>query len=282
MARMKLPSGLHLEYQEEGRGEPLLLIMGTGADHTFWGAQVPALARHHRVLTYDARGVGRSDTVSPPESCTMAAMADDAAGLLAALDIPRAHISGLSLGSTVAQELALRHPQRVASLQLHGTWGRSDAWFRRMIDTLEHPIRHGDDRRAFIRTALMWILSPSFLEEEPDQVRAMEQAFLESPFPPSRDGILGHCHADKTHDALDRLGEIRCPTLVTCGEQDVQVPARYGREVAARIPGARFHLFTGPRASHLACVEMADAFNQMGLAFLEEVRRRGASSAGSA
>jgi pimeloyl-ACP methyl ester carboxylesterase len=271
MPNVSLSTGVRLHYQERGRGEALLLIMGTGADHTFWANQIPAFAGQFRVIAYDARGVGRSETVSPPESCTMAVMADDAAALLEALQIPAAHVSGLSLGSTVGQELALRHPSRVHSLQLHGTWGRSDEWFRRMIDTLEHPIRVADDRAAFIRTALMWITSPAFLREQPEQVRGLEAAFLESEHPPTRDGLLGHCHADKSHDALDRLGGITVPTLVTCGEQDIQVPERYGREVAARVPGARFHLFRGPHASHLACVEMAEEFNRIGLDFLGRV-----------
>lgn len=263
-----IQGGLRLYYQQRGEGEPLLLIMGTGADHTFWGMQVPAFSEKYRVIVYDARGVGRSQTPGPPETCTMAAMADDAAGLLAALGIPRAHISGLSLGSTVAQELALRHPQMVSSLQLHGTWGRSDDWFCRMIDTLEYPVRHQDDRRAFIRFALMWILSPSFLEHQAEQVRAMEESFVCGPFPPTRDGLLGHFHADRTHDALERLGSIRVPALVTAGECDVQVPPRYGRQVTDAIPEARWHLFRGSCASHLTCLEMAEDFNRVGLEFL--------------
>ena len=272
MPLIAINDSLDIHYQERGRGEPLLLIMGTGADHTFWGHQVPVLSEHYRVIVFDARGVGQSRSLAPPEQCTMAAMADDAAGLLAALAIDAAHISGLSLGSTVAQELALRHPGRVRSLQLHGTWARSDAWFRRMIETLEYPIRVGDDRLTFIRTALMWILSPHFLAAHPGSVREMEEAFLTGLFPPTRDGLLGHFHADKTHDALDRLDGITVPTLVTCGEQDVQVPQRYGRQVAERIPGARWHLFTGPSASHLACMEMPEAFNSLSPEFLADLK----------
>jgi len=169
------------------------------------------------------------------------------------------------LGSTVAQELALLYPAKVRTAQLHGTWGRSDEWFVRMIETLEEPVKHGD-MRAFIRYALMWITSPTFLAESKDAVRGMEEAFLGAP--PDPKGVLGHIHADKTHDALDRLGKIRCPVLVTAGEMDVQVPPRYGKAVAERIPGARFHLFKGAHASHLACVEMADEFNRLTLDWL--------------
>jgi pimeloyl-ACP methyl ester carboxylesterase len=271
MAYLTLKNGPRIFYRERGQGEPLLLIMGTGADHTFWGPQIEAFSKKYRVIVYDARGIGRSQTISPPSSCTMATMADDAAGILQALEIPRAHISGLSLGSTVAQELALRHPRRVRSLQLHGTWARSDAWFRSMIETLEYPIRESDDRGAFIRCALMWILSPCFLEEQPAQVREMVAAFVNGEDSPTRDGLLGHFHADKTHDTLDRLDQLRVPTLITCGQCDVQVPQRYGRQVAERIPGAAWHLFRGPRASHLACMEMAEEFNRVGMEFLAKV-----------
>lgn len=264
----QLANGLRIHFEEQGRGDPLLLIMGTGADRRFWSAQVPEYSRNFRTIVYDSRGVGRSTVPEDPATCSMAAMADDAAQLLDALEIPSAHISGLSLGSTVAQEMAIRHPAKVRSAQLHGTWGRSDEWFVRMIETLEEPVRHGD-MKAFIRYALMWITSPAFLSGMPEVVRQMEAAFLAEP--PHPRGVLGHIHADKTHDALDRLGRIRCPVLVTAGEQDIQVPPRYGREVADRIPGARYHLFTGPHASHLSCVEMAEEFNRVTLDWLRSL-----------
>lgn len=175
-----LPSGIRLHYEESGSGEPLLLIMGTGADRRFWGAQVPAFAAKYRTIVYDSRGVGLSTVPQDPKSCSMAVMADDAAYLLDSLGIESAHISGLSLGSTVAQEMALRHPKRVRTAQLHGTWGRSDEWFIRMIETLEEPVRHGN-LKAFIRYALMWITSPTFLAEQKEAVAGMEAAFLAEP-----------------------------------------------------------------------------------------------------
>ncbi len=90
------------------------------------------------------------------------------------------------------------------SLALHGTWGRSDEWFRRCIDTLEYPAARGD-MKAYLRFGLMWVLSPRFLADRPDEVAAIERSYVdENPFPPSADGIRGHTHADKVHDALDR------------------------------------------------------------------------------
>jgi len=265
MPKIAISTGLDMFYEEHGSGEPLLLIMGTGADHRFWSAQIPAYADRYRTIVYDSRGVGQTTVPSDPSTCSMAVMADDAAALLDALDIESAHVSGLSLGATVTEELCLRHPERVRTAQMHGAWAKSDEWFVRMIETLEHPVKHGD-MAAFIRYALMWITSPTFLATQPEAVAGMEQAFLESP--PAPAGVLGHIHADKHHDALDRLGRIACPVLVATGENDVQVPPRYGREVADAIPGAEFHLFRGPNASHLSCVEMAEEFNRFTLDWL--------------
>ncbi len=263
-----LSTGLDLYYESHGEGEPVLLLMGTGADHTFWGPQIGPYSERFRTIVIDARGTGRTTRPADPTTCTMRAMAEDALALLDALGIERAHLGGLSLGSTVAQEVALLAPERLLSLSLHGTWGRSDEWFVRAIETLEYPAARGDVH-AYLRFALMWVLSPRFLAERPDDVEQITRTYIDdNPFPPSREGILGHTNADKLHDALDRLGEIRVRTLVTAGEMDWLVPPRYGMEVARRIPGARWHLFRGDFASHCACVEMAEEWNRVTLEFL--------------
>lgn len=267
MPKIQIATGLEMFYDEHGEGEPLLLIMGTGADHRFWASQIPAYEKQYRTIVYDSRGVGQTTVPDDPETCTMALMADDAAALLDALDIESAHVSGLSLGSTVLQELCLRHPTRVRTAQMHGAWAKSDEWFIRMIETLEFPVKHGD-LATFIRYALMWITSPTFLATQPEAVAGMEQAFLDEA--PAAAGVLGHIHADKKHDALDRLNRIKCPVLVASGAMDVQVPPRYGIEVANAIPGATFHLFEGPQSSHLTCLEMADEFNEFTLNWLKQ------------
>ena len=269
MAFAQLRTGIEIYYEVEGSGEPLLLIMGTAADHTTWAAQVEAYRDHYSVITYDARGTGRSTHPEDRHSYSMRILADDASALLDHLGIGRAHISGLSLGSATAQELAINHPQQVASLQLHCTWGRSDEWFIRMIETMELAIVH-DDPATYIRIALLWVASPHFVNERPDDAAAFETGFiLDNPHPPSKHGMLGHFHADKTHDALARLNRISVPTLITSGEVDWQVPTRYGRAVQDRIPGAVMHVFAGAQSSHIAFHEMADEWNHFTLAWLD-------------
>ena len=273
MPRTTLPTGMDMYYEVEGSGPPLLLIMGTASGHETWAGQVAAYRRDFTVVTYDARGTGQSTHTPDPTAYSMASLADDAAALVRHLGLGPVHVSGLSLGSATAQELVLRHPDLVSTLQLHCTWGRSDEWFCRMIDTMEVPVAAGD-MRMYIRLAMMWVSSPHFVNERPADVEAFERGFLlDNPHPASREGILGHFHADKTHDALDRLGRIAVPTLVTSGEVDWQVPTRYGRDVHSRIPGAELHVFAGPQSSHIAFHEMAEEWNAFTLAWMREKSR---------
>ena len=156
------------------------------------------------------------------------------------------------------------------SLQLHCTWGYSDEWFCRMIDSMEFMVAN-DDFAAYIRCALMWVASPDFINNRPDDVKAFETGFiLENPHPPSKEGMMGHFWADKTHDALDRLARITVPTLITSGEMDHQVPTRYGREVHRRIPHSDLHVFGGPRSSHIAFHEMPEEWNAFTLEWMKD------------
>jgi len=271
MPVLDLPTGIRMYFEVHGeQGEPFLFLGGTGSDHHLWTGHLPALARRFRVIVPDPRGTGATTRPPDPATCTMRAMADDAAGLLDGLGLGPAHVAGLSLGSAVAMELGAARPDLVRSLHLHGAWARSDRWFVEMMEIMEHPARLGD-LRGFLRLAMPCILSRDFLNDE-EACRALERGFFdENPHPPSREGILGHLHADKTHDATPRLSRVRAPTLVATGENDIQVRPEYGREAAALIPGARFHLFRGPRASHCSCLEMPDEFLRETFAFVDAI-----------
>lgn len=265
----RLSTGISMYYESRGDGDPLVLIMGSWADHSPWDPAAEVYSRSYRVITFDQRGTGRSDRPADPESYTVAGMADDVAALLDHLEVPVCHVAGMSLGSAIAQELALRHPGRLATLQLHATWGRTDEWMRRMFESLGYLLDR-PDLEAFFRTDSMWISSASLLNEDPVALAAAERDMLSDPYGPTRVTVRGHLHADLGHDALDRLHQIHVPTLITSGELDWQVPMRYGVEVSERIDGSRFHLFKGPRASHNLFSEMADDFYGVTLEFLSD------------
>ena len=263
----ELSTGISMYYEIRGSGEPVILIMGTSADHSPWNATAEAYSSRYRVITFDQRGTGQTDRPLDPTSYTTRTMAADVSALLDYLRISVCHVSGMSLGSAVAQEVTLGDPGRVASLQLHATWGRTDEWLRRMFESLLF-LTERPDLSAYFQTDNMWISSASLLNQDPQAFTEAERAALVDPHAPTVTTLRGHLHADLNHDALDRLERIKVPTLITSGEMDWQVPTRYCVEVHERIAGSRLNVFTGPQASHNLFSEMAAEFQALTLEFV--------------
>jgi pimeloyl-ACP methyl ester carboxylesterase len=254
---------ISMYYVEAGAGESVLLIMGFGGDHLAWGLQMPAFAERYRTIAYDNRGVGQSSTPDVPYTTAM--MADDAAGLLDALGIESAHVVSVSMGGMIAQELALRHPGRVRTLQLHATYGRPDRYMTALSDVWRS-VRTTLGREEWLRTVALWLFAPATYNERPHIVELLVQNSLNNPHPQSLTGFLRQGDAVRTHDALDRLGDIRCPTLITVAEHDILVPPRFAREIAVRMPHAEFQ--TMADAGHGYMWERSDEFNRLSLDFL--------------
>jgi pimeloyl-ACP methyl ester carboxylesterase len=259
-------TGVRLNVSQSGTGDPLLLIMGTSGSLGFWEPLAAPFAERHRVIAFDNRGLGASERGE--ERITVASLAADTAALLDALEIERTHVLGWSLGSAVAQELALAHPDRVGGLVLYGTWGRLDGFMRAMLTALRHPWDTGDMEAAL--TALGLGFSPELLNS-PD-FESMLEEFL--PLFPQTDTQIRttaeQWQADVEHDTLDRLPGIGAPTLVIAGEQDLLTPPWQCQAVADRIPGARYELLTGSGSSHALMMERADEFTSLVLGFLGE------------
>lgn len=254
-------TGIRLYYERIGSGPPLLLIMGTGLDHSVWDAQVEAYRGEFECIVFDNASTGRSSR--PDHRLTVKSMAADTVGLLEALDIERAHVSGVSLGSCIAQEVTLARPDLVASLQLHGTWARTDGYagrkFRAQIRLIEML-----DMRDFYEINVLWFITPEFFDKHPDKVRAQIDAIVANA--PSRESLIEQYRADIEHRTLERLPQIKTPTLVTVGDWDVAVPPMYGREVAEAIPGAEFVVVS--EGGHLYNMENPVEFNRVTLKFL--------------
>jgi 3-oxoadipate enol-lactonase len=261
MAHAAHPDGTRLYYELHGDvGDPLLLIMGLGATLDFWQFQVPVLARAHRVAVYDNRGMGRSDKPAGPYD--MPTMAGDALAILDAAGFSGAHVVGMSMGGMIAQELALRHPDRIGALVLACTYAKPDGDVRR---TVGGPI---DPRtltpKELFRFMMSLVLTPEFIAREKAWLRDLRDKVLPS-F--AIEAFLAQLAATMRHDATAQLGQLALPTLVMTGAADQLIPPVSSRQLAQLIPGAKLVEIAG--GSHGFNVEMPEKFNDEVLRFLE-------------
>lgn len=259
---------IRIYYQEAGEGDPLVLLMGWGGDHTAWGLQVPAFSPEFRCIAPDNRGAGQTDQPDIPYAIRM--LADDTVGLLDALGVDRAHIAGLSMGGMIAQEIALNYPGRVLTLQLHATLARVDSFVTAVGQSLLRA-RAAFGREEYVRALLPWLLSPSTYAERLETVEMIVRLLVDNPHPPSLAGLTRQAEACWAHDTLERLGRIRCPTLITVGAEDIFVPLRFSRILQERIPSAELLVIEG--GGHGYLWEQASVFNDACLAFLKKHRR---------
>ncbi|MFJ4784067.1 alpha/beta fold hydrolase [Streptomyces sp. NPDC088794] len=248
---------MELAYTEIGVGEPLVLIMGLGAPGTAWEPHTAAWSRSFRCLAADNRGAGKSP--APPGPYTTAAMADDYADLIKGQELGPARVVGISMGGAIAQELALRHPELVSRLVLVASWARCDPHTAEIFRTL--PLIW--DRQEVATALLQWLIwTPGWFAAHEDELLAERTA----PGRMSCSAFGAHAAACVSHDALDRLGGIRAPTLVTAGDADLFVPPRLSRELAEAVPGATLEIFSG--AGHTHHWEQLDRFNTIVEAWL--------------
>jgi len=260
---------VELYWEEHGSGDPLLLIMGLAADSRAWMFQIPDFAARYRTIAFDNRGVGRSSKPAGPY--TIHQMADDAAGLLDALHIERAHVVGVSMGGMIAQELALRHPARVRGLVLACTYPEPDADVERQREFSLQQFggsvnASGElsidlsalDPMMFFQHLLPTVFNQEFIERELAKLLPLFTGALEYGF--SMEAILGQVEAVMGHKATDRLHQIAAPTLVITGDADRLVPPGNSDILARHIPGAK--LVKIPGGSHGFNFETPDVFNR--------------------
>lgn len=260
---------INIYYESHGDGEPLLLIMGLGLDLTGWELfQIPEFSKRYRVIAFDNRGVGRTDAPDVPYSIEM--MADDTAGLLDALVIEKAHVLGVSMGGMIAQEFVLKHPQRAKGLILATTAAKVPAWSNHVIDTGRRMLEEGVSQETFIRQLLPWLFTDRFFES-PEQVQMVVDTMLANPNPQPAYAYALQVAACKEHDTRERIGQVKAPTLVLVGKEDILLPVKLSEELAAGIPNAQLVILEG--GGHGFSFEIPDRFNQGVLEFLASVEK---------
>ncbi len=264
---------INIYYETHGEGEPLVLIMGYGGHIGWWFRQIPGLSQEYRVVAFDNRGTGRSD--KPDIPYTMEMMADDVAGLIDAIGIDAAHIYGVSMGGMIAQEFALRYPEKVTSLILGCTMCGGthtvmpDAEVITLLFDVERMAQLTPEEA--IREQLPFVLRQEFMDDNPDMIEQFVTKVVEYPTPIH--GYHRQTEAIMGHDTYDRLPDIKVPTLVISGDTDRIVPVEDSRILASRIPDAELVILEKMR--HGFFIEAADEANKIILDFMRKHRRSG-------
>src|SRR6267143_5578783 len=252
--------GANIYWDEQGAGEPVLLIMGLGYPSDMWYRTRPLLAARYRTIALDNRGVGRSDI--PPGPYPIALMASDAAGVLDASRVESAHLYGISMGGMIAQEFALQYPKRVRSLILGCTAAGGPHAVKAEPEVNQLVMSRGNlTPEEAAEASVPFIYDSATSRELIDEDLAMRKDWFPRP-----EAYMAQLQGILSWEAYNRLPQISAPTLVIHGESDRLVPADNGKLIAERIPGAKLVLL--PHASHIYSTDQTGAAHKAILEFL--------------
>lgn len=272
MQQTILSRGCRLAYKVEGSGDPVVLIQGVGLHGDGWLPQTEALRAQFRCLTFDNRGMGKSQPVGA--AITVEQLAEDTIAVMDAAGISAAHIAGHSLGGVIALHLALTARDRVHSLALLCTSSRGADATELRLPILWRGLRSRlGTRRMRARAFLEIVMPPAYLAgQDRDALAARLAPLFGHDLGESPQIVMPQLNALKRFDATARLKELAgLPTLVLSGAHDLIFPPPCGQNLAAGIPGARFVEIA--EAGHGATIQSADLVNRE---LIEHFRRAGA------
>ena len=255
LARLK---DININYELEGKGDPLIMIMGFTASRSGWMSQIPFFKKYFKVITFDNRGAGKSGKPPGPYSTKM--MAEDTAKLMDYLGIEKAHIVGASMGGMIAQELAINHRERVMKLVLACTYA-CPAEPSEITPEQAELAQLTDTKMA--NTLVGMAFNRPFYRITFGLLDRIQTKFIGAS---GRTGIAGQRAACASHNTLDRLQSITAPTLVIVGSEDRIINPVSSDVLAGKIPGARLVKVEG--GSHSFSLEMKKVFNRIVLNFL--------------
>lgn len=251
-------NGIQINYEESGSGEPLLLIMGITAPWSVWEQHAEFWSESFRCVMPDNRGVGLSDKPGGDYSSEM--MADDHAGLLRELGIEQARVVGVSMGSIIAQQLAIRHPGLVRTMVLMCPWARCDNYAKGIFNLMMNA-KAKFKPEEFMEFIQLLIFAKATWDNDKSHQEFFDvrKEAAGDPNPQPLQGLVGQAVACIEHNVVDQLGDIACPSLVIGGEDDMFTPQWMAKEVADGIPNSELHLYPG--AGHAFHWERIDDFN---------------------
>jgi pimeloyl-ACP methyl ester carboxylesterase len=253
-----------MNYDQQGSGEPLLLIPYLAADHACYAFQVADYAKRFTCISIDLRGAGESDKPDGAYSTEM--FADDVAALMQSIGVQTAHVTGLSLGAATGLWLAAKYPERVKSLSLHSGWPKSDPYIKAVVQGWQVMARAVDNMPEMIIQGIFpWCFTPELYAQKPDYILALCDFVRSRPKQPL-DAFIRQSDAVIGHDAQAQLGKIRASTQITFGRHDLATSTRFAGELKNGIKNSELHVFED--CSHAPLYENVAAFNEKTLAFL--------------
>ena len=258
-------NGIKMYYEEKGSGEPLILIMGFGAPGSLWELHANEYSKHFRCIMIDNRGVGNSDQPIGPYSSEM--MASDVAGLMDELNIESCRVAGISMGGTIAQSLALNHPNKVKSMVLISTWGKFDKYAISVYENLIK-LRKVCDPADFMELIQLWIFATDYFEKNIKDLKQGQIDARNNPNPQSENGFDGQLNACMSHDSINDLNKINIPTLIVVGENDIFTPLAFSLTLHEKILNSK--ILRIPRTGHACHWEDLELFNNETTKFLIE------------
>ena len=253
-----------INYDQQGDGEPLILIPYLAADNGCYAFQVAEYAKHFTCISVDPRGAGETD--KPEGFYSTELLADDVVALMQTLKVERAHISGLSLGAAVGMWIAVKHPHKVKSLSLHSGWTKTDPFIKTVVEGWQVMAKGlGSVTETVILSIFPWCFTPELYAAQPDYIQSLAEFVRGRPAQPV-DAFMRQSDAVIAHDVESHLGKITAPTQITFGRYDMVTSTRFAERMQANIQEAELIVFEG--CAHAPIYEKVEEFNQKTLEFL--------------
>jgi pimeloyl-ACP methyl ester carboxylesterase len=264
MPNIKL-SKITMNYEQQGTGEPLILIPYLAADNACYAFQVEDYAKHFTCISVDPRGAGATD--KPAGAYSTELFADDMAAFMEAVGIDRAHVAGLSLGAATGLWLAAKYPEKVKSLSLHSGWSKSDPFLRVVVQSWQTMAKGlGSVTEMVIQGIFPWCFTPELYATKPDYIESLAAFVRGRPAQPL-DAFVQQSNAVIGHDAQSQLEKIKAPTQITFGRHDLVTSTRFLDPMKNGIRNNDVVVFDN--CCHAPIYENVSEFNQKTLAFLK-------------
>ena len=258
-------NNITINYDQQGTGEPLILIPYVAADCACYAFQVAEYAKHFTCISIDLRGTGESD--KPEGVYSTELFADDAAAFMHAANVERAHVAGLSLGAATGMWLAAKYPNRVKSLSLHSGWAKTDPFLKTVVEGWQVTAKAlGSVPEMVIRSIFPWCFTPELYAARPEYIQSLAEFVRGRPVQPLT-SFLQESNAVIAHDVAAQLAQITVPTQITFGRHDVLTSTRFADRMTSAIRGSELLIFEG--CCHAPLYENVEEFNQKTLAFLQ-------------